>query len=342
MGLMPMAEALPIFFDFPFSKNNCNSHKKITTSFTQLPEPTSNFRNNSKIIMISDCSTSSCSSEGADALIESIRAMRHRENAYSTGDYLSKTSSMSCVEPVDEGCRSTMCQWSIQVVDHCKLNRETVAIATNLLDRFLETSPWALADRSAFQLAAITGLYTCVKIHEPQAIALETMANLSRNVYTSGQISSMERVMLENVKWLVNQPSAFAFARDFCEFLAVVDERYSDETLLDLVKLEIESSLINYELSMIPPSVVAFAAVMNAVEGMDLSSPAEQKEMESFLISAAQIGSEYPNMEDIQIQLYEGLLGTASQKAFGGHSRSQIVRPASPRSVSAVVARAAR
>jgi hypothetical protein len=265
--------------------------------------------------------------------------MRQRENDYLTGDYLHQTSFLSCAEPVDADCRSKMCQWCIEIVDHCQFNRETVAIATNFLDRFLEASPWALMDRSAFQLAAITSLYTSVKIHEPQAIAVETMANLSRNVYSADQIEAMERVMLKANKWLIHSPTVFAFSHYFCELIAGTDPRYDFETLLDLTKLQLESALQDYELSLILPSSVAFGAVMNAIEGMALSSPQSLREMESFLASATKIDSESSRMQDIQIRLYEGLLGVSSlpPKGIGGcGSRSPAVRPASPRSVSAV------
>jgi hypothetical protein len=258
---------------------------------------------------------------------------------------------MSCVNAVDVECRSKMCEWCIQIVDHCHFSRETVAIAMNFLDRFLEARPSTLQDRSAFQLAAITSLYTCVKVHERQAIAVETMASISRNVYPASHIEAMERVMHHATKWLVHPPSSFSFCHSFCEWIVAADpnpnpdRRYDLQTLLDLTKLQLESTLQDYEMSMVPSSSVAFAAVMNAVEGMALSSPQVQLELGQAIAGAAKIDVSSTAIQDIQIRLCEGILGanngdnhnhtvlhSSTRSGCGSDLRSD-----SPRSVSAVV-----
>jgi hypothetical protein len=201
-----------------------------------------------------------------------------------------------------------------------------------------------LQDRSAFQLAAIASLYTCVKVHEPQAIAVETMANLSRNVYLASQIEAMEQVMLQATEWLVHPPSSFSFGHYFCQWIVATDPRYDFQTLFDLTKLQLESTLQDYGMALVPSSSVAFAAVMNAVEGMALSSPQVQMEMGQAVASAAKIDVP-PAIHDIQIRLYEGILDTnnsSNQNHTVLHSSTKSgcgspVRHDSPRSVSAVV-----
>jgi hypothetical protein len=273
--------------------------------------------------------------------------MRQRESDYRTSDYLHQPLLLSCVKAVDVECRAKMCVWCIQIVDHCHFSRETVAIAMNFLDRFLEASPWILQDRSAFQLAAITSLYTCVKVHEPQAIAVETMANLSRNVYPASQIEAMERVMLQATKWLVHPPSSFSFCYSFCQWIVAADPRYDLQTLLDLTKLQFESTLQDYQMSMVPSSSVAFAAVMNAMEGMALSSPQVQMELGQAIAGAAKIDvSTSTAIQDIQIRLCEGILGanngdnhnhTVLHDSSTRSGCGSTLRSDSPRSVSAVV-----
>ena len=285
---------------------------------------------------------SSCSRGDKDTVVSSIRALRRRETKYVTGDYLHQPALLSCEDPVDADCRSQMCQWCLQIVDHCKFNRETVAYAMNFLDRFLEVTSWALVDRSAFQLAAITSLYTAVKIHEPQAISIDTMAVLSRNVYSVEQIEAMERVMLQANQWLTHAPTSFMFAHYYCELISQADSRFQLETLMDLTKIQLESALQDYELSMIPPSSIAFAAVMNAAEGMRITTLQGLYEIEAFLASTVEAAeSDCTLMHDIQIRLYEGILGSSTPMppkaaAASCGSASSNMRPSSPRSVSTI------
>jgi hypothetical protein len=148
------------------------------------------------------------------------------------------------------------------------------------------------------------------------------MANLSRNVYLASQIEFMERVMLQATKWLVHSPSSFAFCHYFCQWIVAADPCYDLQTLLDLTKLQLKSTLQDYGMAMVPSSLVAFAAVMNAVEGMALSLPQVQMEMGQAIASAAKIDAPAA-IQDIQIRLYEGILGANDSKAQNANKTKQ-------------------
>ena len=49
----------------------------------------------------------------------------------------SRDKESSNVELVNDIWREKICEWSYEVVDHFEMDRETVAISLNLLDRFL-------------------------------------------------------------------------------------------------------------------------------------------------------------------------------------------------------------
>lgn len=232
----------------------------------------------------------------ADLLVERILAMKEREADYQSGDYLNrlgrtdsdgtKTTSGEVPEspPVDVECRSRMCEWAFSVVDNCQYQRQTVGVAMNLLDRFLDAADWALADRSAFQLAAITSLYTAIKIGEPSAISVATMAVLSRGKYTAPQIEAMERVLLDTDRWLLHPPTAGHFGRAVAEWLARRDGRYHLEPLLELIDVQLDAAVADYRLCCcgdpsVTPSVVALCAVQNAMEGMNVTSEWEQRQV---------------------------------------------------------------
>jgi hypothetical protein len=244
-----------------------------------------------------------------ESLVSAIQAMRQREHAYLPSDYLHRQPyNCGSEEPVDITCRLKMCNWCIQMVNHCQFNHETVVIAMNLLDRFLSKRPHTLLDRSAFQLTAIACFYTTIKVHEPQAITPQTMANLSRGQYTAKQIETTEREILSCLGWLVHPPTALTFSHYLLSLLPSMDEQTSD-TLLELTKLQTELAVQNYDLCLWNQSLIAFAAVMNALESMSLTTPKLQSELEAMLSKAAQIDSQSKLVNDIRIYLYQGLLG---------------------------------
>lgn len=138
-----------------------------------------------------------------------IEAMRHQEESYCASDYLinealpqrQRTKAKENFEsddPIDGECRSRMVQWCYQIVDFCKFNRDTVAVAMNYLDRYMSTEQGAeaLRSRTRFQLAVMTCLYTAIKIHEPEAMAPCVIAGLSRNKFSVQEVEDMERELI--------------------------------------------------------------------------------------------------------------------------------------------------
>lgn len=103
--------------------------------------------------------------------------------------------STSGKNPCDPSCRAIMFQWMVRLVDFFpSMHRETVAYAMDFLDRFLQTPSGrgALQRRSVFQLAAISCLYTAVKMHESAAVSPKFLEQLSRDEYTVRDVERME------------------------------------------------------------------------------------------------------------------------------------------------------
>lgn len=243
-----------------------------------------------------------------ESIVSAIRAMRQREQAYLPSDYLHPQIYSCGPESVDVECRLKMCNWCIQIVKHCQFNHETVVVTMNLLDRFLSKRPHILRHRSAFQLTAISCLYTAIKVHEPQAITPQAMADLSRGQYKAKQIEATEREILSCLGWLVHPPTASTFSHYLLSLIPCMDEQ-TNNTLLELTQLQTELAVQDYDLCLWNQSFVAFAAVMNALECMALTTPQLQSQLERMLSAAAQIDSQSKLVHQIQIRLYQGLLG---------------------------------
>ena len=171
--------------------------------------------------------------------------------------------SMSCFLPVNF--------FYIQVVDFCHFSRETVTIAMSILDRFLMTQQGrsAIFDSAEFQLAAMTSLYTAVKIHEPEVMSSNLVSTLSRGAHTDKEVEVMERRILQAIKWHVNPPTSLSFIR---EFLNLLPPEFLDEstktTLYEISKYQSELVVADYALVSIPASTIAYASLINALEGL--------------------------------------------------------------------------
>jgi hypothetical protein len=264
-----------------------------------------------------------------------MQVMRRKEKVYTVVDYLA--TELHCAEPIDEDCRAKMVDWSVQIVDSCQFKRETVAISTNMLDRFVRETPLALVDRSIFQLASISCLYSSIKINEPKAISSEAMATLSRHKYDRNQIEAMEQLILKTVKWLCHPPTTFAFSHYYCKLVAGSDTRFDFDTLWEVTKVQLESVLNNYQMALVPSSSVAFAAVVNAIDNMPSMPYHAQQEMERLVASVANVDSHSAPIKAICRQLYESTAGISC--ATYEKQRSNI-RVGSPRTVSSRRARA--
>ena len=230
-----------------------------------------------------------------NVLVDRIRAMLQQEKHYSAMNYfffshydigsILPSTSMAVSNNnlqhnltelgVDVQCRLKMCQWCYQVVEYFKFNRETVQIGMSYFDRFLSTPqgrPY-LQDRSNFQLACITCLYVAIKVHEPIELDMSLLCELSRGSYTVSQISRTEMIILEALQWRLNPPTTTAFVQHIVALLASSCTTYVLRSLMDAAVHQTEIANINASIILNnKPSVVAFAAVLNAFDSIGVSA----------------------------------------------------------------------
>lgn len=246
-----------------------------------------------------------------DELSSTIQVMRMQESgAYKCSDYLShhrrKRPVSSHALPVDAECRLKMGEWCYQVNDFCKFSRETVAIAMNYLDRYLSSDDGchALDDRKVFQLAAMTCLYTAIKIHEPEAMEPKVVANLSRGTYTEEQVVEMEMSILSAIEWRMNPPTALSFLN---AFFALLPEGTMSETnrdaVYELAKFQTELAVNEYSFVPVDASTVAYAAFVNALETVS----AEALDVAGTLAKVSCIDADSELVLETQDKLYQAV-----------------------------------
>lgn len=281
--------------------------------------------------------------------IATIEAMRRQEElGYTVTDYLHhipQAMKGPLHESVDPSCRRLMVQWCNQIADFCHYQRETVAIATSCLDRFLSTREGqsTLYDRDQYQLAVMTSLYIAVKIHEREAMDPKLVSNLSRGAHSPEAIEAMESKILNAIQWRVNPPTAYSFVQQILslvpvEFLGHVER----ETVLELTRLQLEVSTVEYEFSMIRASAIAYASLLNSIESISVDGMYIAR-FESMMNQVLRIPLE--GIHTIRIKLYEAInkisgtgtvISQSSTISTGSKTyNSSTSYQSSPRSVSA-------
>ena len=224
----------------------------------------------------------SLSSDEDDMVYDSIAAMIRQESSYRPVDYLSmvpprrsssakKSSSSSLV--IDEFCREQIVEWTYRVVDYFRIDREVVAVSLNYLDRFLSSSPETY-DRAKYKLAATTTLSMAVKVVHPQKLGdLGILSDLSRGEFTMRDVANMENVILTKLGWKLHPPTSAAFAMLLLDHCSLSLSRHDLEDLYFNTAFFTELSLFDYQNSCTKPaSTIALACILNALEGMMMSS----------------------------------------------------------------------
>lgn len=228
----------------------------------------------------------------ASSAAASLSVMMHKERAaYACGDYLRRPSrharavpdlgggcgeddSCATVEAsqVSESDRLQIVDWCYSVVDKLGLDRETVASAMDLTDRFVSApipaAEEALADRHQFQLVAMAALYISIKTNERAALGSEFFASLSQGTYSVAEIEAAELDILSGLSWRIHAPSGLQIAHHLLS-LALPGAVLHESTwglILDEVRFQAEHAVRDYRLATGRRSTVALAAVSNALD----------------------------------------------------------------------------
>ena len=219
---------------------------------------------------------------------------------------LSSNSSSSEEEPINNSDRTKMCDWYYEMSDFLKISRSTASRSLTLLDRFMSTDVGRLSrdeeagreeynvagvvvaatqNRDEYQLVALTALFLSIKLYERLNIQPEHVSYLSRGRYTSDEVIKMEIVMLQALEWKVCVADKIDYVESYLDVMLPSMKRPSclleDDhdgsssssstdnvlsSMKELATLQIQLSDFDPSFSTQRPSLVAFAAVINAFE----------------------------------------------------------------------------
>jgi lipoyl(octanoyl) transferase len=249
-----------------------------------------------------------------DIQLHTLQAMRSQEEqSYHMPDYLSRLPATSSCRhpPVDAAARQQIAQWCINIMEACSYQREYAAVTMSFLDRFVSTTEGhsTLLDRTQYQLAALTAIYTSVKIHCPQALSPDLVAKLSQGSFTRQDIEAMERRMLSALQWRVNPPTPMHFIRAYLDLIPTsgLDE-HTRKVILDLAALQAEKSVLDYRFVPFKASHIAFGSLLNAVESVVGECNMDYLNDVTKVIYLSS-GIDPAALSELQCYLYEAMVG---------------------------------
>jgi len=177
------------------------------------------------------------------------------------------------IEEIDTLCREKMCEWAYRVVDHFNASREIVAIAFSYLDRFVDR---CCCDRAAFKLAAMTSIYMATKVFNSREISMSSLSELSRGEFDIAHIAEMEKIILSTLKWRMHPPTVHCFINHLHSLLPL-PKGPTTRAIYNRATFFGELSLFDYSFVSQSRSLIAIAALTNAMEGMEGTVKTEEQ-----------------------------------------------------------------
>jgi hypothetical protein len=192
----------------------------------------------------------------------------HSPSSITSTAFVASASDSKFPEDMDQSHLATwrrqMCSWAYSAVDTFGLDRELVAVAFGMLDRYLsrEIKSDCNITREDFQLFSMTCVYMAVKILEPsRKLSIPALIDMSRGYYCAKDISETEMEVLEVLQWRINGPTPFAFVQ---ELTAVIPDAASSDFLGTCRKMTevavMDEIFVSHKASTIAVAVVLTAA----------------------------------------------------------------------------------
>lgn len=103
-------------------------------------------------------------------------------------------------QQLNEAMRKILVDWLVDVHRKFKLRQETLFIAVNLIDRYLEATTESVP-KSKFQLFGITCLFIAAKYEEIYPPGLGDFVYVCADTYTTDQILEMEGLILNKLNF---------------------------------------------------------------------------------------------------------------------------------------------
>ncbi|XP_071949256.1 G2/mitotic-specific cyclin-B-like [Antedon mediterranea] len=180
--------------------------------------------------------------------------MRHLEHVLKvTKDYMEGQS-------INSKMRTILVDWLVQVHLRFELLQETLFLAVQLIDRYLELKP---VSKDKLQLVGVTAMFIACKYEEMYPPIMVDFVYITDNAYTTSQIRIMEIQMLSALNFGLGKPLCIHFLRRNSKAGEVTPKQHT------LAKYLMELTLPEYEMVQYNPSEIAAAALCLSMKLLD-------------------------------------------------------------------------
>jgi hypothetical protein len=163
--------------------------------------------------------------------------------------------------------RRMLIDWMFFVVDYCKLQRGAVAAGAYFLD--VAVSKGLVTSAEEHQLAAATCLQLALKLFDNSAIQLGRLVQLGRGLFTEDDVVDLERKILVAMNWQMHPPTTYCFLRQYELLLPSSLSSNTQQMMSQIIKLVAEIATSEQTYTKFPPSRVAYAGLLIAMELID-------------------------------------------------------------------------
>lgn len=189
------------------------------------------------------------------AVVEYVQDIYHFYWYTEACNNLSSNYMLSQVD-INKKMRGILIDWLIDVHIKFELMHETLFLMINLIDRFL--SVVCTITRKDLQLVGLTAMLVAAKYEEIWPPKIRELITISNNAYTCAEFLSMEKLMLNKLRFNLAVPTPFVFMKRFLK------AAQADKQLEELAFYLLELCLVEYEALKWKPSMLAASAIYMA------------------------------------------------------------------------------
>ena len=157
---------------------------------------------------------------------------------------------MSKQNDINEQMRAVLVDWIVEVHHNFDLNKETLFQAIWIIDTYLSTE---LIPRTKLQLLGITSLLIASKYNERYYPATIDFINITNKAYEIKELLEMESLVLKKLDFNILTPTPIQFYDILSRFFNFDSKQYN------FGRYFLESYLIDYNMIIFPPSIIAFS-----------------------------------------------------------------------------------
>lgn len=153
---------------------------------------------------------------------------------------------------ITEKMRSVLLDWLVEVHHKFKLTTETLFLAVNLIDRYLEKVP---ISRSRLQLIGVSAFLIASKYEDIYPPEIRDMVYITDNAFTKQEILQGEIEILKKLEYNITVPSSFRFLERLSRVAGCSEQQHALSRYLQ------ELALVDYKMIKYSYSNLAAAAI---------------------------------------------------------------------------------